>query len=96
MLRADIKPIVDGEAAHRAASPSISVLTYLRIAITAQFFQSAESGFEAILQQGIDAVGAGKHIEAVDAFDQAIALRPNHFSAPCWTRLYALSSRSLR
>jgi len=32
-LRADIKPIVDGEAAHRAASPSISVLTYLRIAI---------------------------------------------------------------
>jgi len=33
VLRADIKPIVDGEAAHRAASPSISVLTYLRIAI---------------------------------------------------------------
>jgi len=34
VLRADIKPIVDGEAAHRAASPSISVLTYLRIAIS--------------------------------------------------------------
>jgi len=33
VLRVDIKPIVDGEAAHRAASPSISVLTYLRIAI---------------------------------------------------------------
>ena len=33
VLRADIKPMVDGEAAHRAASPSISVLTYLRIAI---------------------------------------------------------------
>ena|GEM_PF-2062641 len=33
VLRADIKPIVDGEAAHRAASPSISDLTYLRIAI---------------------------------------------------------------
>ena len=33
VLRADIKPIVDGEAAHRAASPSTSVLTYLRIAI---------------------------------------------------------------
>ena|GEM_PF-4659184 len=33
MLRADIKPIVDGEAAHRAASPSMFVLTYLRIAI---------------------------------------------------------------
>jgi len=34
VLRADMKPIVDGEAAHRAASPSISVLTYLRIAIS--------------------------------------------------------------
>jgi len=33
VLRAAIKPIVDGEAAHRAASPSISVLTYLHIAI---------------------------------------------------------------
>jgi len=33
VLSADIKPIVDGEAAHRAASPSISVLTDLRIAI---------------------------------------------------------------
>ena len=33
MLRADIKPDIDGEAAHRAASPSISVLIYLRIAI---------------------------------------------------------------
>ena len=33
VLRADIKPIVDGEAARCAASPSISVLTYLRIAI---------------------------------------------------------------
>gem|GEM_PF-5740925 len=33
VLRADIKPIIDGEAAHRAASPSIFVLTYLRIAI---------------------------------------------------------------
>ena len=33
VLRADIKPIVDGEAARRAASPSISVLTYLRTAI---------------------------------------------------------------
>jgi len=33
MLRADIKPVVGGEAAHRAASPPISVLTYLRIAI---------------------------------------------------------------
>ena len=32
-LRADIKSIVDGEAARCAASPSISVLTYLRIAI---------------------------------------------------------------
>jgi len=28
-----MKPIVDGEAARCAASPSISVLTYLRIAI---------------------------------------------------------------
>ncbi len=35
VLRADIKPIVYGEAAHRVASPSISVLTYLRIAILA-------------------------------------------------------------
>ena len=33
VLRADIKPIVDGETARCAASPSISVLTYLRIAI---------------------------------------------------------------
>jgi len=33
VLHADIKPIVDGEAAQCAASPSISVLTYLRIAI---------------------------------------------------------------
>jgi len=33
VLRADIKSIVDGEAARCAASPSISVLTYLRIAI---------------------------------------------------------------
>jgi|GEM_PF-2674801 len=33
VLCADIKPIVDGEAARCAASPSISVLTYLRIAI---------------------------------------------------------------
>ena len=33
VLSADIKPIVDGEAVRCAASPSISVLTDLRIAI---------------------------------------------------------------
>jgi len=36
VLRADIKPIVDGETARCAASPSISGLTYLRIAISTQ------------------------------------------------------------
>ena len=35
VLRADTKPIVDGAAARCAAAPSISVLTYLRIAISA-------------------------------------------------------------
>jgi len=33
VLRVDIKPIVYGEATRCAASPSMSVLTYLRIAI---------------------------------------------------------------
>ena len=43
VLRADIKPIVDGEAAHRAASPSISVLTYLRIAISMKGMSRCQS-----------------------------------------------------
>jgi len=43
VLRADIKPTVDGEAAHRAASPSISVLTYLRIAICFDHVLAKES-----------------------------------------------------
>jgi len=37
VLRADLKLIVDGEAARCAASPSTSVLTYLRIAIGSSY-----------------------------------------------------------
>ena len=70
MLRADIKPIVDGEAARCAASPSISVLTYLRIAIRIKMVEYMAIGLRLgwlinPQDQQVEVYRAGRAVEVV-------------------------------